>query len=1203
MSCYLCFSRGLVLSSPFSEIPESEWLASNALAFAIFDGYPVSEGHALVIPHREVATWFEATEEEQRVLMSLVDEVKNILDERFSPDGYNIGINAGEAAGQTVMHLHVHVIPRYRGDMPDPRGGVRHVIPWKGNYKTEDGSALTTGEDDPFMDRLRPLFARASRVAIVAAFVQDSGLELLRGPVLSLLEREAQVRLLTGDYLNITQARALRRLLDWKSGLATDAKPNLDVRVVEVGSNDGWPKSFHPKSWRFESDDFGVAYVGSSNISRMALSGGVEWNLRVRRRNDPGGYEEVATAFESRWQNATPLDHVWLDSYELRARATDRPLPPGEEEQQTPSPVPTPHGVQAEALESLQTARDNGRQRALVVHATGLGKTWLSAFDVRNFADYFHRAPRILFLAHRAEILAQAADTFRKILPDANFGWYIGSRGQTQGDVVFASVQKMTLEDNLAEFEPTSFDYVIVDEVHHAAAPSYRRIIEHLEPQFLLGLTATPDRADEADIRPLFDDFVAHRAGIGEGIERGYLCPFHYYGLADPTNYDPIPWRSGRFQTTALTEALATQKRMERVWEALEEHPGESSLVFCCSIDHARFVKQWLSERGMDVAAIYSRPDADDREASLQALGDGELDAVCAVDILNEGVDIPNIDRVVMLRPTESPVVFMQQLGRGLRVAEDKEHLSVLDFVGNHRVFLDRVRMLLSLGPKTTSLREFLVKGEEPELPPGCHVDIELEAVELLEALLPQSSRSALVREYRELREAREERPRAVEMYRLGLNLRTAKKYGGWFGLLEDEGDLSEAELAAWRAGEAWFHELETTRMNKSFKMVVVQTLLDQDALESGMATDELADASHRLMVRSPELFQDLVGKKALPDPRHPDPDKWRAYWDRWPLQVWAGDKERDVENPWFSRPDGPDGDFVSNVPVPNDPDARDAFLSMTQELVDYRLARYRDRYDESAETGAFRAKVISNQRDPILSLPSRDKRPDIPHGETNVALPDGQKWRFRFVKVAVNVARPVGEQHNALPDLLRTWFGPAAGEPGTDFHVEFRPTRDGWQIEPLGEHVIPFPRPGHIVAFPNVRAAASSHRLPQEDHPRWTDLHVGDLARGEANFAVRATGDSMAGGEQPIHDGDWVLMRWARGESLQSVLGRVALVRHNAEDTDAPAYFLKRVVETDEGYSLRSDNPAEDDIPASEDTVVVALLVDALPADTKTTA
>jgi diadenosine tetraphosphate (Ap4A) HIT family hydrolase len=252
-------------ASPFVSIPRSEWVASNELAFAVRDRYPVTNGHTLIITHRVASTWFDATRDEQAAILSLVEEVKRGLDRELQPDGYNVGFNAGTAAGQTVMHLHVHVIPRYRGDMDDPRGGVRHVIPSKGNYLAHAKPLATGGASDPFVDHLRPLFATATEIAILAAFVQDSGLEEIDTDVERALARGARVRILTGDYLDITQASALEMLVGWQQ---TTKSGRLEARIVE---SQRIRRAFHPKSWRFEASTYGVAFVGSSNLSRSAL--------------------------------------------------------------------------------------------------------------------------------------------------------------------------------------------------------------------------------------------------------------------------------------------------------------------------------------------------------------------------------------------------------------------------------------------------------------------------------------------------------------------------------------------------------------------------------------------------------------------------------------------------------------------------------------------------------------------------------------------------------------------------------------------------------------------------------------------------------------------------------------------------------------------------------------------------------------------
>ena len=309
--------------------------------------------------------------------------------------------------------------------------------------------------------------------------------------------------------------------------------------------------------------------------------------------------------------------------------------------------------------------------------------------------------------------------------------------------------------------------------MHHATAPSYRRILDRLERPFVLGLTATPDRADEADVVGLFDDNLVYRADLGVGIAEGLLAPFAYFGLRDVVDYANIPWRNRRFDPEVLAEAVQTQARMERLWAAWIEHPARRSLVFCCSIAHAEFVREWLARQGVRVVAVHSGRESMDRGLALEALERGDLDALCSVDLFNEGVDLPTVDRVVMLRPTESPVVFLQQLGRGLRRAAGKERLTVIDFVGNHRTFLDRVRLLVSLGPAAMSVREFLVDGRAPALPPGCSVDVELEAIDMLRRFLPAGA-TEVQRAYRELTASRGDRPTAGELFRLGYSTQHA---------------------------------------------------------------------------------------------------------------------------------------------------------------------------------------------------------------------------------------------------------------------------------------------------------------------------------------------------------------------------------------------------------------------------------------------
>ncbi|NRA30587.1 MAG: DEAD/DEAH box helicase family protein, partial [Parvularculaceae bacterium] len=997
--------------SVFSKLPRSVWVASNALAFAIRDQYPVTEGHTLIITKRVVATWFDATLDEQHAVMALVEEVKADLDQDLSPDGYNVGFNAGAEAGQTVPHLHVHVIPRYKGDMDDPRGGVRHVVPHRGNYKiiTADwrrppgprtrtprrSETLITGAPDrDLLSAVKTLVEQAEQVDIVAAFVRNSGLRLIEPMLADLIRRGGHVRVVTGDYLAITEPDALYRLMtlperaaDWSNTegeQTTLAFERLlgtcETRVIET-LVEGRPRSFHPKAWIFSWDRDpldGVAYVGSSNMSASALNGGVEWNQRVERRLDPVAFDRVLETFDGLWHDARPLTQHWLEVYRKKVETAAR-NPIIDIEDYAPGEPIEPRDVQLEALEALAATRAEGRRRALIVLATGLGKTFLAAFDIEAFERRCGRAVRVLFIAHRRELLVQAEETLSRVFPTKRFGWFAGDSSSLEGDIVLASIQKLSRRANLKKLHPEAFDYIVVDEVHHAAAASYRRVLSSIEPQFLLGLTATPDRADEADILGLFDDHMPYRADLGEGISRGLLVPFAYKGLKDTTDYAPIPWRSGRFSPAELAAAVQTERRMEIFWEAWKTTPGTRSLIFCASIDHADYVRDWLADRDVKVESVHSRPGSYNRQEALELLGAGALDALCSVDLFNEGIDVKSVDRVVMLRPTESPVVFLQQLGRGLRTIEGKTSLQVIDFVGNHRVFLDRVRTLLSLSERPTTLRAFLAGDAEIALPDGCSIDVELEAVQLLEKLLPSGQGSELVRIYRELRAARSIRPHAGELFRMGLNPASVRKSArSWFGFVSEEGDLTEAETRAFAQGELWLSHLEKTAMSKSFKMVVLQVLAEADALQDGMAIPELARRSHALIARNPALLGDLRGVKALKDILTPDPDRWERYWRTNPIQAWT--KPNRNSRAWFAIEDNT---FVSKLPFPiGDEEAAQALADMTLELIDWRMAIYRQRRTSSlGQVSTFDLEGRLHYTNQILRFGPRHKQDRLPHG------------------------------------------------------------------------------------------------------------------------------------------------------------------------------------------------------------------------------
>lgn len=1026
---------------PFCNPNPSALFHEGDAVFGVWDAFPVSEGHALLVTRRHVASWFDATPSEREELAEATNAARRAIQRRFTVNDFNIGVNVGGTAGQTVPHLHVHVIPRRLGDVPDPRGGVRHVIPSKGNYLAQSAGSggerlpsvptlLSTGGDRPLARYLAEDLAQATRLDVAVAFVLKSGVDRIYDHLQELLVRNGRLRLLAGDYLDITDPDALRQLMD----LAV-AHPGSSV---ELRAYESAGTSFHPKAYLLSGGAHGdVAYVGSSNLSKSALDDGVEWNYRVLTARDERGFAQVAEAFEHLFRHPAtkPLDDSWLAAY----RARRRPPPSAAIVDQVAEPAvqpPEPNEVQHEALAALELTRQQGFTAGLVVMATGLGKTWLAAFDSDR-----HAFKRVLFVAHRDEILGQALKTFRAARPRASFGFYDGEERSTDADVVFGSILTLGKRSHLTRFEPTHFDYVVVDEFHHAAAATYRRLIEHFRPKFLLGLTATPERTDGGDLLALCQENLVFRKDLPEGIRRGLLSPFKYFGVPDDVDYRNIPWRSANFDEEALTTAVATTARAENAFDQWKKHGGGRTLAFCVSRRHADFMRDFFVERGARAASVHSGPSTDPRVASMEQLAAGELDVVFAVDIFNEGVDVPAIDTVLMLRPTESAILWLQQLGRGLRKLEGKT-LKVIDYIGNHRVFLVKVRALLDLPPGNdaavaTALAK--VARDEWELPPGCEVTYELRTLEILRGLLRQGSPlNALKDYYLEYRERLGARPTAVEAFHDHFEPRSARvTHGSWLEFVESMGDLDESQRRALASTRKQLRAFDTTQMTKSYKMLVVSALLDAGALPGpGLPIDELARRVLEAASRNPHLLEDLG------EARHRE-GALRSMLERNPIAAWTegkgtgGDAIFSYERGWFR--------FIGDVA----PEDHEALAGLVRELVDWRLAAYLDRPTAPRLAGAFTMDVSHTKGKPILFLPDRSSTPQVPSGWHRVVV-DGADYQANFVKVAVNVIRRGEDGDNDLPGILRGWFGAQAGLPGTRHQVVAEPAGDGaWALRP----------------------------------------------------------------------------------------------------------------------------------------------------------
>jgi superfamily II DNA or RNA helicase/diadenosine tetraphosphate (Ap4A) HIT family hydrolase len=896
---------------PFCPPDAARVILERPLALALWDGFPVTPGHALIIPRRHTPSLFELTPAESAELFAAIPDVRRIIDERHRPQGYNIGVNVGAAAGQTVPHIHLHVIPRYDGDVPDPRGGVRRVIPSKANYLAEP-TALVTGGDAPedrqLVNRLKREIRRATTVDILSAFIQRSGLELILPALRDAAERGRSIRVLTGDYLGLTDPDALRRLMDMP--------PSLEAYVFEAGD-----RSFHPKAYLFRhEDEGGIAFVGSSNLSRPALTDGIEWNYPIRWDLDEEGFDQACKAFEDLLEHASTrrLSYEWIEAYERRRKPPKTvPLLPD-----LPLKAPDPHPVQVEALGKLQETRRAGFRRGLVQMATGLGKTYLAAFDSLGFK-------RVLFVAHRDEILEQALRSFRAVRPRASLGKLGEDRRDYDAEVLFASVQTLSRSNHLERFGRDAFDYIVVDEFHHACATTYRRILEKFEPRFLLGLTATPERTDGGDLMGLCNHNLVFQCDLFEGIRRGLLSPFHYYGVPDDIDYANIPWRSARFDETALTNAWATERRADNAFEWHRKHGGARTLAFCCSVRHANYMRDFFRGRGIAARAVHSGPGSDLRGQALEELAKGDIRVVFAVDLFNEGLDVPAIDTVLMLRPTESRILWLQQFGRGLRKKEPPSALTVLDYIGNHRSFLLKPQALLGLqvGDKAVADALDAVAAGRFELPPGCSLTYDARAVSILRSVLRLDAADTLARYYEYFKLTHEGvRPTATEAEADGYSPKAAREgHGSWLGFVASMGGLTEAERECFQAHRGFFEALERTEMSRSYKMVTLLGMLALERMPGSVTVPELADQFERILGRDPRLSGELTTPRG----------KLERSIEENPIAAWVGGKGTGGRS--YFRFEG--GRFGTSFEV--EERLRGAFCELVREVVEWRLEEY----------------------------------------------------------------------------------------------------------------------------------------------------------------------------------------------------------------------------------------------------------------------
>ncbi len=800
---------------------------------------------------------------------------------------------------------------------------------------------LTTGGPDPFLPKLVHEIAHATHIDISVSFIMTSGLTLLMPDLQAALHPEqesarqpAKVRVLTGDYLDVTDVEACRLLMLLKDHGA-------EVRVFEARTH-----SFHMKAYIFATEHpelglSGRAFIGSSNISRQALRTGLEWNYKVEYPGDPG-FLEARQRFEELFvhPHTVELTHDWIDAYDQRRLAMRRPVAPGSFEVVEP---PTPTAIQKAALAALAETRMDNFQRGLVVLATGLGKTWLAAFDAHHLG-----AKKVLFVAHREEILGQAAATFLRIRPNARVGNYVGQQRDADADVLCASVQTLGKEAHLERFAPTHFDYIVVDEFHHAAAPSYRRLLSYFNPRFLLGLTATPDRTDQSDILSLCDDNLVYTCDLFQGINAHLLAPFRYHGIFDEeVNYKEIPWRNGRFDPDALSNKLATLGRAKhalREWARLKQR---RTLAFCVSIRHAEFMAEQFRKASIAAQAVYGGSELGRVEA-LEQLSSGTLEVLFSVDLFSEGMDLPLIDTVMMLRPTESKVLFLQQLGRGLRKADadGKTHLVVLDFIGNHQSFLHKPQALFGVGSTFKQLGQFARDAEQQRLtlPEGCFANFDLRLIDFLKSL----ERPGIQAEYEALRDSMGRRPNPTEAYRAGMSMvQMRRQYGSWFEMLTALNELTAEEAAVVQANRSLLLEVETAHMTRSFKMVLLEAFQELNGWRNGAALPVLAARSWQVLSRRRQFMGDVPD--AFQYPQSAQSEEWVRYWRKNPVDAWIGSNRGSDATAFFALSEGR---FVSKTTVA--PEHIETLQELAQQLIDFRFATYEHRQAAAPATNVI---------------------------------------------------------------------------------------------------------------------------------------------------------------------------------------------------------------------------------------------------------
>ena len=717
-----------------------------------------------------------------------------------------------------------------------------------------------TGHNDHLYKHIQQSIHTATSIDIIVSFLMESGVKLIQKDLEEIKDKNIPIRILTGNYLNITQPSALYLLKD----ILGD---KVDLRFY----NDT-KRSFHAKAYIFEKDNEGEIFIGSSNLSRSAWTSGIEWNYRIDKKINSEDFKYFKTMFEDLFLNHSIIvNDEELERYSktwkrpkiysnINNKREDINYVYEENINSNITSMFEPRGAQIEALYELKKTRLDGNDKALVVAATGIGKTYLAAFDSREFN-------RVLFVAHREEILKQAYESFANVRIDKwisviadeeklvadkeelleykvndktaqeyeyNMGFFMNSTKDTKKDIIFASVQSLGKEKYLNEryFDKDYFDYIVVDEFHHAVSKNYQNIINYFNPKFMLGLTATPDRLDNKDVFSICDYNTVYEATLKTAIDKGWLVPFRYYGIYDESvNYDKVEYKNGKYNEKELEKALSINNRAELILKHYKKYKSTRALGFCTSKSHAEFMAKYFNENGVPSCAVYSSSEGEyneERSIALKKLRDEDINVIFSVDMFNEGLDIKSIDMVMFLRPTESPTVFLQQLGRGLRKDKNKKYLNVLDFIGNFKK-ANLVPYLLTGESKIRESNITTIPSEE-DYPEDCFIDFDFRLIDIFEKIKKANQKigDKIIEEYYRIKEYLGHTPLRTEMFTymdedLYSNLKKKSKLNIFRDYISFLNKINECESNLKDSlGYEFIKFIETTSMSKTYKLPVL---------------------------------------------------------------------------------------------------------------------------------------------------------------------------------------------------------------------------------------------------------------------------------------------------------------------------------------------------------------------------------------------